>query len=138
MAGRGFRRPYARQRRESDEGEEEGFLYCLMYYFDEARRESEDSGDRRARRNRRYNEDEEEQASKKKEDEDDEEMLNPLVYRESLTGRSMRGGMMRRAYTPDRDALSRSSAATSLRSRSHSQPPEINHNEVSRRTRKKK
>ena len=35
MSGRGYRRPYARQRRESDEGEEEGFLYCLMYYFGE-------------------------------------------------------------------------------------------------------
>ncbi|MPC47684.1 hypothetical protein E2C01_041438 [Portunus trituberculatus] len=35
MSARGFRRPYARQRRESDEGEEEGFLYCLMYYFGE-------------------------------------------------------------------------------------------------------
>ncbi|XP_042873774.1 uncharacterized protein LOC122254253 [Penaeus japonicus] len=139
MSGRGFRKPYARQRRESDEGEEEGFLYCLMYYFDEARRESEDGGERRARRARRYCEDEEEeQAAKKKEDDDEEEMLNPLVYRESLTGRSMRGGMMRRAYTPDRDALARTSAATSLRSRSHSQPPEINHNNVSRRARKKK
>ncbi|XP_053652647.2 uncharacterized protein [Cherax quadricarinatus] len=141
MSGRGYRRPYVRQRRESDEGEEEGFLYCLMYYFDEARRESEDGGDRRGRRSRRYCEEEEEQASKKKEDEDDEEMLNPLVYRETLSGRrNMRGGSMRRAYTPDRDALSRSTAAAapSLRSRSHSQPPEINHNEVSRRQRKKK
>lgn len=35
MGDRGFRRPYARPRRESDEGEEEGFLYCLMYYFGE-------------------------------------------------------------------------------------------------------
>ncbi|XP_042242098.1 uncharacterized protein LOC121879507 [Homarus americanus] len=139
MSGRGYRRPYVRQRRESDEGEEEGFLYCLMYYFDEARRESEDGGDRRARRSRRYCEEDEGQASKKKDDEDDEEMLNPLVYRETLSGRSRRGGMMRRAYTPDRDALSRSTAAAaSLRSRSHSQPPEINHNDVSRRQRKKK
>ena len=65
-------------------------------------------------------------------------MLNPLVYRESRPGRPMRGGIMRRAYTPDRDALSRSSASISHRYRSHSQPPEINHNNLARRHRKKK
>lgn len=35
MSDRGFRRPYVRPRGESDAGEEEGFLYCLMYYFGE-------------------------------------------------------------------------------------------------------
>lgn len=35
LGDRGFRRPFTRPRRESDEGEEEGFLYCLMYYFGE-------------------------------------------------------------------------------------------------------
>ncbi|XP_069191647.1 uncharacterized protein [Procambarus clarkii] len=138
MSGRGCRRPYVRQRRESDEGEEEGFLYCLMYYFDEARRESEE-GAGRGRRSRRYCDDDDDDDPKKKDDDDEEEVLNPLVYREPVAGRRPRGGgMMRRAYTPDREALARSTAATSLRSRSHSQPPELSHSEVSRRQRKKK
>ncbi|XP_047738000.1 uncharacterized protein LOC125178397 [Hyalella azteca] len=129
MSGRPHRKqPHARQRKEGDQGEEEGFLYCLMYYFDEARREAEDDDKHNRRFRRCTDDDEEDDASrnKKKNEEQEEEMLNPLVYRDHMPGRTFRGNVVRRAYTPDREPAGGAKNNSADGRRSQSQPPEVN------------
>ncbi|CAL4131725.1 unnamed protein product [Meganyctiphanes norvegica] len=125
MTGRSVRPIYGRTKVQGDPQEEDAFLYCLCYYFDEARRGDKNEDAERRRRASRQVKEEEEMKHQGKKDDDDDECLNPLVHRER-PGRPLRGGGLRRSYTPDRGASTSTSSAhqTSRSSRSHSQPPQ--------------